>query len=181
MRDSRLLLHICCAPDATVAIQRLQGRFEVSGFFPNPQIYPQDEFDLRRSEAVKLCKQWDVPILDMCMDPQAWQAKIQGFEREAEGGLRCQACIAFNLKKTAEAAQAEGIPFFSTSLTTSPRKDLKMIARIGDQIQQEIGIAFVFEAFRKQNGFIESVQWSKSMGLYRQRYCGCVYSMRQPA
>lgn len=179
MRQSQVLLHICCAPDATVAIQRLKHRFDVTGFFPNPQIHPEEEFDLRRLEAIELCNRWKVPVLSSCFDQQEWKEAIRGFEQEAEGGSRCQACITFNLKKTAEVALAEDIPFFSTSLTTSPRKDLEMIARIGDQIQQETGITFIFEAFRKKNGFIESVRLSQELGLYRQNYCGCVYSIRE--
>ncbi len=171
-----LILHICCAPDATIAIRRLQDLFHLTGFFPNSNIHPPKEYDRRKADAKRICDQFTIDWVESEYDPESWVQMVHGLESEPEGGARCRACIHHNLLQTVLAAKNQSIPYFSTSLPTSPRKDLLMIQELGETLANEHGVHFVFEPFRKKNGYLESIQMSKEFQLYRQDYCGCVYS-----
>ncbi len=171
-----LILHICCAPDATIAIHRLRDRFHLNGFFPNSNIHPQNEYDRRKKDAKRLCDQFAIDWVESEYDPENWIEMVHGLELEPEGGARCRACIHHNLLQTILAAQKQSISFFSTTLPTSPKKDLPMIQELGETLAKERGMYFVFEPFRKKNGYLKSIQMSKEFQLYRQNYCGCIYS-----
>lgn len=171
-----LLLHICCAPDATVAFERLSVNFRVSGFFYNPNIYPYEEYVLRLQAAIRLSSLWDFELNRGSFDQPQWFQRMQGLEQQAENGKRCEACFSFNLHATALKAKALGISWFSTSLFTSRRKDLSTVEKAGYHVQKQTGVFFYYEPFRKNQGFDRSVTYSEELKLYRQNYCGCMFS-----
>ena len=176
MKTQRLLLHICCAPDATVAFVKLKERFEVEGLFYNPNIFPEEEYRKRCSAARDLAEAWSFSLHEGPYDWESWKALTRGYENVDEGGERCQLCIAHNLRQTAVFAKALGFEWFSTSLFTSRKKDLRMIESLGYRIGKETSVQFYYEPFRRAGGFDESVRHSRELGLYRQTYCGCPYS-----
>ncbi|HPE68640.1 MAG TPA: epoxyqueuosine reductase QueH [Thermotogota bacterium] len=173
-----LLLHVCCAPDATTAFRRLAARFRIVGFFFNPNIFPKREYELRWASVEVLSQRWMFPVMDGGYAYPSWEKKMRGLEALPENGARCRKCIFLNLEQTAIEAKALGFDAFSTSLTTSPKKDVSWIQSAGEAAGKRIGIPFVFEVFRKKNGFLQSLEDSKVLGLYRQNYCGCQFSIR---
>ena len=177
MKTKRLLLHICCAPDATVAFQKLKERFTVEGYFYNPNIFPETEYRKRLSFARTLARVWDFPLNEGEYDCENWMGLTRGYEKEPEGRQRCRLCIAKNLRRTAVLAKALGFGWYSTSLFTRRMKDLRMIEAIGYRIGREVKISFFYEPFRREGGFDQSVRYSRELGLYRQTYCGCPYSL----
>ncbi len=174
-----MLLHICCAPDATTAYKRLVVDHEVKGFFFNPNVQPQEEYEKRKEAVEKLSKAWNFEVVYAPYEPEKWFKTVRGLEEEPEGGIRCKACIAYRLKKTAELAKKMGFDAFTTSLTTSPHKDVEFINFIGPKIAKSFELKYLPCVFRKKNGFLESVRYSQKIGLYRQNYCGCLYSLRK--
>ena len=176
MRE-RILLHICCAPDATTAIERLHEKFQVIGFFPNSNIQPFEEYQKRKAAVDILKGYYHIDTIDGPYNPSRWQEAMKGLERLKEGGPRCRKCIYLNLFETAKTAKANHIRFFTTSLMTSPHKDADWIKTAGQSIEKKSGVHYHHEVFRKKDGFLNSVQKSKKIGLYRQNYCGCEYSI----
>ncbi len=174
-----ILLHICCAPDSTAVSERLCVNFRVTGFFYNPNIHPEREYLKRLSQAHEVSRELDFPLLVPAYDPVSWSRAVQGLEGEPEGGERCAVCFRFNLRATARKAQEQGIPFFTTTLTISPRKDAGRILGIGRDAGAEFGVSFLGENFKKRDGFRRSLELSRDLGLYRQNYCGCRYSRQE--
>lgn len=176
----KILLHICCGPCATLAIERLKGKgFEITGFFYNPNIYPEEEYNIRKANAEIVTKKHKIEIIPSIYSEKEWHKAIKGKEYEKEGGERCKLCIKLRLKKTGEQAKGDGFDMFGTTLSVGPNKDSHMIALYGASIQEELNLPFYLEDFKKHAGFQRSVILSKEMGLYRQRYCGCLYSLRE--
>lgn len=173
----KILLHICCAPDATTAYRRLSRSNEVTGYFFNPNIQPYEEYLKRREALEKLSKLWDFDVFYPKYDPAPWFEIVKGLEDLPEGSERCERCIAFRLDQSAAFAKENGFEAFATSLTTSPHKDVKFINDTGIKLAGSIGTAYVQSAFRKENGFLESVNYCKALGIYRQNYCGCAFSL----
>lgn len=175
----KILLHICCGPCATIAIERLKEKnFEITGFLYNPNIYPIEEYNLRLKNAENVAKKNNIEIMPSSYENNEWYKKIKGYEDEKEGGKRCELCIKMRLTKTGEKAKEEGFDMFSTTLTTGINKDSKLIVLYGASISDSLSLPFYSEDFKKNAGFQRSVALSKEMGLYRQRYCGCLYSLR---
>ncbi len=174
-----ILLHVCCAPDATTAVERLrQENYEPVLFFYNPNIQPQEEY-LRRLEATKkLAELWKLRLIVDGSGEDLWREEIKGLEELKEGSIRCQKCIEFRLRRTAEYARANGFEIFSNTLTTSPKKNSQLILEIGTKAAHEFQIQYLHRDFKKKNGFLRSVQLSKELQLYRQNYCGCIYSLK---
>jgi predicted adenine nucleotide alpha hydrolase (AANH) superfamily ATPase len=178
MSKSGLLAHICCAPDASYVIPLLAAEHEVTGFFYNPNIEPSPEYDRRLAETRKI-----EPILGFAFeegpyDHDRWAEMIRPFEREPEKGLRCAICYAMRLDGTARRALELGIPAFATIMSVSPRKDAGMMNRIGTRLGRKYGLRFLEADFKKKDGFRKSVEISRRLGLYRQNYCGCRFSLR---
>jgi|UniRef100_A0A7V3REJ3 predicted adenine nucleotide alpha hydrolase (AANH) superfamily ATPase len=173
----KVLLHICCAPDATTAYIRLSQFHDVSGYFFNPNVQPFDEYSKRREAVEKLSKAWHFEVIYPEYDPARWFKSVRGLETLREGSMRCKACIAFRLKNSAIFAKENGFDAFATSLTTSPHKDVQFINDIGLRLSKSIGVGYIPSTFRKQNGFLESVRYCKALDLYRQNYCGCLFSL----
>ncbi|MBP7088021.1 MAG: epoxyqueuosine reductase QueH [Candidatus Omnitrophica bacterium] len=172
----KVLLHICCATCAITCIERLKKRgFKVSGVFYNPNIHPEEEYLKRKANLVLVSDTFKLPLIDSNYDSKEWFDFIKGYENDAEGGKRCQLCFEIRLRKTYELVLKENFDFFTTTLTISPHKDSLAINQIGSLIG---GKKFLAEDFKKQSGFIEAIKASKQMGLYRQNYCGCIFSKR---
>jgi len=177
--EARVLLHICCAPDATAAVERLRPECEVVGFFFNPNIFPEAEYKLRRDEAEKVARVMDFPLIIPPYEPEKWETVVRGLEREPEKGYRCQICFLFNLRATAREARIRNIGCFTTTLTISPHKVSSQVFDAGRQAAEEIGGRFLEIDFKKRGGFKRSLEISRELSLYRQKYCGCRYSMRK--
>ncbi|MBQ9419632.1 MAG: epoxyqueuosine reductase QueH [Synergistaceae bacterium] len=176
----KILLHICCAPDACVPVPdlMLEG-WSVRGYFYGSNIHPLDEYQ-RRLEALDILTQHagiDCEVAEY--NPNEWHEKISGLENEPEGGLRCERCFAIQLEAGARLAKSLGIENFCTTLTISPHKNVKLINELGEKFSHAYGLVWQNRIWRKNNGFLRSVKTSKELGLYRQNYCGCVYLMRQ--
>lgn len=175
----KALLHICCAPCSTQAINLLKINFDVYGYFYNPNLYPKAEHDKRRKEAIKFAKKNGLKLYyEKDYEKDIWREYIKGLENEKEGGLRCEKCYRLRMEKTAEKAKELNIPYFTTTLTISPQKDAEVINKIGSSVAEEWGVEYLSENFKKNDGFKKSVELSRKYGLYRQNYCGCEYSLK---
>lgn len=176
MPKPRLLVHICCAPDALFVFGVLKDGYEVTGFFSNSNIHPREEYDLRLDEARKVARLSGVSLIEDDYDPAGWIALTAKFKGEPEKGRRCDVCYAARLARTAARAAREGFDAFATVMSLSPWKKAAIMNRIGRQFAARHGIAFLESDFKKKDGFKKSVDLSRAHGLYRQDYCGCVYS-----
>ena len=175
---TEVLVHICCAPDATYGVRALRERFDVTGFFYNPNIDSREEFRKRLSATLDLREKDSFPLVIGAGGEEAWEDAVRGMESEPERGRRCEACVRLRLRETARKAVELGMPAFGTVLTVSPKKDAAMLNRVGREEGELSGIRFIEADLKKGDGYLKSVRASKEMGLYRQSYCGCRYSMR---
>lgn len=175
-----LLLHICCAPCSSGCIEKLVEYFVVKAFFYNPNISPLDEYNKRKQELKRFIKEndklKDVQMIDCDYENENYINSIKGLEKEKEGGLRCEKCFNLRLEKTAIIAKQMNIDYFGTTLTISPMKDEKLLNSIGGKLESKYGVKYLFSNFKKQNGYLSSIENSKKYDLYRQDYCGCIYS-----
>lgn len=178
----RLLLHACCAPCASGTLEYLAARFQVTLSYYNPNIAPFSEYEKRRAELARLLRDMPlaspVALLECPYDGEAFQALAQGLEDAPEGGARCMRCYRLRLEHTARLAKELGFDYFTTTLSISPLKDAQALNRIGEGLAQQYGVAHLPADFKKKDGYKLSVQRSKEYGLYRQDYCGCIYSRR---
>lgn len=175
----RLLLHLCCAPDAAYGVPALGALFRVTGFFFNPNVRPAVEASRRLAEAFRLREQLPFPLEVAAGEEAAWEEAVRGLEGEPERGRRCEACIRFRLARTARTAKAGGYDAYGTVLTVSPKKDAAAVNRIGREEGERTGVPFLAADLKKGDGFARSVAASRALGLYRQRHCGCRFSARE--
>ncbi len=175
---TEVLLHICCAPDAAYGVQAMAERFDVTGFFYNPNIHPREEFRKRVLATLDLQEKAPFPLVMGNGGENAWEETVRGLEAEPERGRRCEACVRLRLRETARKAAELGIPAFGTVLTVSPKKDAAMVNRIGREEEARAGVRFVAADLKKRDGYLHSVRIARELGIYRQRYCGCRYSFR---
>lgn len=174
----RLLLHACCAPCATAVIERLKPDFDLTVFWYNPNIAPRAEHDKRFSELMRLAAYHGLPLVSGEYDDAAFYRAAAGLESQREGGVRCSVCFSLRLKGAAEAAVKGGFDFFCTTLTVSPHKNAEAINRIGREAGEEAGVSFLPSDFKKRDGYKRSVSLCAELGIYRQNYCGCAFSLR---
>lgn len=176
----RLLLHVCCAPCSSYVLEYLNQYFEITVLFYNPNISPKSEYDYRAQELQRLTEELPLTIPVSCRisdyDPSVFQAMAKGLENEPEGGARCTACYRLRLTETAKIAAAEGYDYFTTSLSISPLKDAVRLNAIGGELSLEYGVPYLYSDFKKREGYKRSIQLSNEYKLYRQDYCGCVFS-----
>lgn len=175
-----LLLHACCAPCSSHTLLFLCDYFRITLYFFNPNIAPESEYIYRKEELIRLVKELglDVEIISEDYDSSPFYELAKGLEDLPERGERCRKCIGYRLRKTAETAKKLGCDYFTTTLTISPHKDCEFINQYGSLLAEEMGIAYLFSDFKKHDGYKHSIQLSKEYNLYRQDYCGCVYSRR---
>ena len=173
---NKLLLHACCAPCASAVVERLIPEYDISILFVNPNIQPSEEYDKRFNDIYKLKHYFNFSIIDHNYDPGKWTGHIAGYESEPEKGKRCGLCFEFRLNETAKKAREHEIYCFATTLTLSSHKDHKLINEIGKKIAGKYNIEYLSSNFKKQEGFKKSAALSKKIGLYKQNYCGCLYS-----
>jgi len=174
----RLLVHVCCAPDATVALEQLPEVERLALFFDNPNIQPLEEYQRRLAAFERFANAVRVERFIGTYDPENWFTAVAGLEAEPEGGARCKVCIEYRLQRAAIQAQSEGFNTMAAVLTTSPRKKAEIVNTIGEKAAREHGIVYLSSNFKKQDGFKRSVELSRQFGLYRQNYCGCKFSFR---
>ena len=177
MPKPRLLVHVCCAPDALYVFGVLKDDYEVTGFFSNSNIHPREEYELRLEEARGVARTAGVPLIEDDYEPEAWRTVTRKFKDEPEKGRRCDVCYATRLGRTAETAARRGFDAFATVMSLSPWKKAAVMNRIGRQFAARHGLAFLEADFKKKDGFKKSVDLSRAHGLYRQDYCGCLHSL----
>ena len=172
----KLLLHACCAPCMTVPIERLQSEYDITGFFYNPNIHPEEEYKKRLNEITNWTQQKNIPLIVHEYDVDRWHELVKGLEKEPERGKRCTVCFRMRLQQTAILAKQKGFDWFTTTLSISPHKNANIINQIGKKLRDQIGVQFLEANFKKKNGFKRSIELSKKYNFYRQNYCGCIYS-----
>lgn len=175
-QKKRLLLHACCAPCSSSCIERLVDDFDVTVYFYNPNMDTDEEYNLRALEQQRLCELLNVKCVVEEYIPEQFFSAVKGMEEQKEGGARCGVCFALRLKKTAEYAKLNRFDYFTTTLTVSPLKNAEVLNLIGEKVGKELGVSFLNSDFKKQNGYARSIELSKEYGLYRQNYCGCIFS-----
>lgn len=174
----RLLLHLCCAPCGTVGwTDLLVEGWDVTAFFWGANIHPYGEWVRRREAVVQLSKALDGPALLRPWAPEGWFAAVRGLEREPEGGARCEKCFALQLQAAADAARQGGFDALCTSLTSSRQKSPELINRLGRSIAERQGLYWEERIWRRNNGAARSAEICRRLGLYRQDYCGCLFSL----
>jgi len=158
------------------------SNYGVVVFYYNPNIHPRQEYELRKKEVIRYCDKHKIVFIEGSYDIDYWFSRIRSvpnYALEPEGGLRCEECFRIRLERTAEEARKLGIKFFSTTLTLGSNKQARTINKIGVEIAERFGLFFVQADFKKKGGQELSVKESKAMSIYRQDYCGCVFSMRR--
>ncbi len=169
----KLLLHSCCAPCSSSVLEYLTPKIDVSVYYYNPCIMPNEEYEHRLSEQRRLCTILNIPLIEGEYDNGEYLSFVHGLENAPEGGARCAKCFYMRLKSTAVRAKECGFDYFCTTLTVSPHKNADVINSIGKRISEEVGVEFLPSDFKKRNGYLRSIELSKQYGLYRQVYCGC--------
>jgi predicted adenine nucleotide alpha hydrolase (AANH) superfamily ATPase len=172
----KVVLHICCGVCAAGAVEALAGEgHQVIGFFYNPNIHPAEEYHKRLDVARRVAKELNFPLEAGPYSPEEWLKLTDSLKDEPEGGRRCQVCYRLRLEKTRDYMAACGADAFTTTLTISPHKSAQVINKVGQEVGGE---KFLVKDFKKKDGFKRAVQLAKKWELYRQDYCGCIYSMR---
>lgn len=178
-----LLLHSCCAPCSSYVLETLSRYFQIVVYFYNPNMNSQQEFARRAEEQLRLIEQLPSPHpvrgIIVPFDSREFYSRIKGLEQELEGGARCEKCFALRLEHTAHFAAQHHFDWFTTTLTISPLKNAALLNQIGQAAGERWGVPFLPSDFKKKGGFLRSTQLSKEYELYRQNYCGCVFSMNQ--
>lgn len=174
-----LLLHSCCGPCSTAVIEKLFPFFDITVFYFNPNVTESEEYNLRLSEQKRFLKEAygeKISVTEGRYKSREFFAAVEGLEKEPEGGKRCEECFKLRLEETAKVAKEGGYDFFCSTLTVSPHKNAKLINEIGESFGKKYGEEYLVNDFKKENGFKRSVEISNEYELYRQRYCGCIYS-----
>ena len=176
MRKPKILVHICCAPDALYVMEILKKDYMVSGYFYNPNIHPREEYGLRLRETQNAADLVPFKLYIGEYNDKRWLAMTHKFKTEPEKGRRCDICYAMRLESTARKASSLGFDLFSTVMSLSPWKKSEVMNKIGNMFAHRYGVQFLEANFKKKDGFHKSIELSKLHSLYRQNYCGCIYS-----
>ncbi len=182
-RQGRLLLHCCCAPCSSATLERLQQEYETDIYFYNPNIEPEEEFRKRAGEEERFIREYrpdgGVKVIIAEYEHEVFEEIARGRENLPERSERCYLCYEARMRKTAEYAKAHGYAWFTTSLSISPYKSARWINEIGERLAEEMEIGFLHSDFKKQDGYRRSIELSREYHLYRQNWCGCVYSRQE--
>lgn len=178
-----LFLHSCCAPCSSYVLEYLSAFFAITVYYYNPNIYPPQEYEERVAEVERLIAELPAvhPIRFHSGEyrPELFYEAVKGHEPDPEGGERCGICFELRLREAARLASEGDYDYFTTTLTISPLKDAERLNGIGERLGEEYGVKFLNSDFKKRGGYQRSIELSKEYGLYRQNYCGCVFSMRE--
>ena len=175
----KLLLHSCCAPCSSACLERLFPHFDITVFFFNPNITESKEYNLRLDEQKRFISSVygdKVRIIEGRYFSREFFAMAEGLEKAPEGGERCYKCYEMRLKETAQTAKDGGFDYFCTTLSLSPHKNAEWINELGQKYAEVYSVKFLPSDFKKGDGYKRSIELSKEYGLYRQNYCGCIYS-----
>ena len=179
-RVPSLLLHACCAPCSSYVLSYLAEYFRITVLFYNPNITSPEEFQKRADELTRLVREmpvrYPVTVKTAPYDPREYFEAVKGLEKEPEGGKRCEVCFRLRLMYAGKIALEQGFDYFTTTLSISPLKNAPLLNAIGEQVASEIGIPYLTSDFKKKGGYQRSIELSKEYNLYRQDYCGCVFS-----
>lgn len=179
-KKEKLLLHSCCAPCSSYVITYLTDYFDITILYYNPNIYPYEEYIKRKEEQIKLVHEMKtnnkIDIMDCDYDNELYTKLIKGLEKEPERGSRCTICYQMRMEKTAEIAEKYNYNYFCTTLSVSPYKNANLINKLGEELQEKYQIKWLYSDFKKKDGYKKSIELSKKYNLYRQNYCGCIYS-----
>ena len=181
-KGKKLLLHACCAPCSTACIERLIEDFDITVYFYNPNMDSKEEYEKRAEEIKRLLSvayKDKVGLITEDYLPSEYLNAVNGLENQPEGGARCEKCFYLRLKKTAEYAQKNSFDFITATLTVSPYKNAKLINQVGESVCENSAVKWLYSDFKKANGYLRSIELSKLFGLYRQNYCGCVFSKNE--
>ncbi len=177
-----LLLHACCAPCSSHVLELLNEQYNITIYFYNPNITKEEEYKKRVEELKRFLKEapfaCNVLLQEGEYEPELFFEMSKGLEDEPERGSRCYRCYELRMRKTAEMARKKGYDVFTTTLSISPHKNATWLNEIGEQLSEEYGINYLYSDFKKKNGYARSIELSKEYGLYRQNFCGCVFSER---
>lgn len=178
-----LFLHSCCAPCSSYVLEYLSQYFQITVFYYNPNIYPDEEYYKRVEEQKNFIQQLPaknpIQFVEGNFDKERFYEMAKGLEDVAEGGERCFGCYELRLREAAEYAKERGMDYFTTTLTISPLKNAQKLNEIGLMLEQEYGVKYLISDFKKKNGYKRSVELSREYYMYRQDYCGCVFSYRK--
>jgi hypothetical protein len=178
-----LLLHSCCAPCSSYVLEYLSQYFRITVFYYNPNIYPDSEYLMRVREQQEFIRRfpakYPIDFIEGAYDTARFYEMAHGMEELPEGGERCFRCYELRLRETAALAAERGYDYFTTTLSISPLKNADKLNEIGGMLAEEYGVSYLYSDFKKKNGYKRSTELSREYGMYRQDYCGCVYSWRQ--
>ena len=182
-RVPSVLLHSCCAPCSSYCIEYLSQYFRVTVFYYNPNIYPDSEYYHRVKEQQEFINRfpakYPVGFIEGDFDTQEFYKAAKGLEQEPERGARCTECFRLRLGRTAEVASEKRFDYFTSTLTISPMKDAALLNQIGSEMGEAHGVKWLPSDFKKKNGYLRSCELSREYGIYRQDYCGCVFSYNE--
>lgn len=179
---THLLLHACCAPCSSAVLERIANYFKITIFYYNPNITDEEEYKKRIEEVKKLINsikpKYKVSLIEGNYEPEKFFEISKDLENEPERGKRCYKCYNLRLEETAKIAEKLKIPYFCTTLTLSPHKRVDWLNEIGERLDKEYTPTYLYSDFKKKEGYKRSIILSKELGLYRQDYCGCIYSKK---
>lgn len=182
-KPPRLLLHACCAPCSSYVLEYLSQHFSITLLFYNPNISPQTEYEKRYAELLRLVKEqphrFFVSVAPCGYDPEIFFSAVRGMESLPEGGARCAVCYRMRLEAAARAAKDGDFDYFTTTLSISPLKNAEKLNVIGAELSREYGVPYLYSDFKKKEGYKRSIALSREYGLYRQNYCGCIFSKQE--
>lgn len=178
-----LLLHSCCAPCSSYVLEYLSNYFGITVFYYNPNIYPDEEYEMRVREQQRFIRAFPakhpIDFIEGAYDKERFYEMARGLEAVPEGGQRCFQCYELRLREAGELAKARGFDYFTTTLSISPMKNAEKLNEIGLRLAEELGVSYLCSDFKKRNGYKRSTELSREYGMYRQDYCGCVYSYHE--
>lgn len=181
-KPPKLLIHSCCAPCSSYVLEYLSEYFSITIFYYNPNIYPADEYEKRVKEQERLISLMPlknpVTFVEGDYEPQKYYEAVKGHEKDPEGGERCFICYRMRLEEAARIAREGGFDYFTTTLSISPYKNAEKLNEIGQEVARLYGVSFLPSDFKKRGGYQRSIELSREYGLYRQNYCGCIFSRR---
>lgn len=186
-KGKRLFLHCCCAPCSSYVLEYLSQSFAITVFYYNPNITESEEYRKRVAEQKRLVEafnasgkcQYPIAFEEGKYEPELFLEAVKGHETDPEGGERCSICFGIRLKEAALLAAKGGYDYFTTTLTISPLKDAERLNAIGRAVGKSAGVTFLPSDFKKKNGYKRSIELSKEFDLYRQNYCGCIFSQNE--